>query len=58
MRGLDLGDVDVEEADGVCLARFLGGLVAFDIRQPADAMALIAAMKRRPRQVWDGGLRA
>ena len=57
LRRLDLGDVDVEEADRVCFEGFLGRLVAFDIRQPADAVALIAAMQRRARQVRDGGLK-
>ena len=56
LRGLDLGDVDMEEADRVCLERFLGRLVAFGIRQPADAVALIAAVQGRARQVRDGGL--
>ena len=56
MRRLDLGDVDVEEADRVGLERFLGRLVAFDFRQPADAVALIAAMQRRTRQVRNRGL--
>ena len=56
MRRLDLGDVYVEEADRIGLERFLGRLVAFDFRQPADAVALIAAMQGRTRQVRDGGL--
>src|SRR6516162_2120164 len=54
--GSHLGNVDVKIADRVFPERLLRRFVAFDVRQPADAMALIAAMKRRPRQVWDGGL--
>jgi hypothetical protein len=56
LRGLDLGDVDMKIADRICLERFLGRLVAFGIRQPADAVALIAAVQGRTRQVRDGGL--
>src|SRR5271157_839062 len=44
--GSDLGNIDVEIADGVLFERLLGRLAAFDFRQPADAVALIAAMKR------------
>ena len=36
----DLGDVDVEVADRVALELALVGLVAVDLRQAADAMAL------------------
>ena len=42
---------------GYFLKACLAGLLAFDFRQPADAMALIAAMKRRARQMRDGGLK-
>ena len=45
----DLGNIDVEIADGVLFKRPLRRLVAFDIRQPADAIALIAAIQRRAR---------
>jgi hypothetical protein len=48
-----LGDIDVEVADRVALERLLRGPVAFNIGQPADAMALQAAVQRRPRQVRD-----
>ena len=41
----DLGDVDVEVADRVALELALVGLVAVDLRQAADAMALKAAMQ-------------
>ena len=43
--GLHFGDVDVEVADRVALELLLGRLVAFDIRQAADAVALQAAMQ-------------
>jgi hypothetical protein len=48
-----LCDVDVEVADRVALELLLRRLVALDIRQPADAMTLEAAVQRRSRQVWD-----
>ena len=51
--GLHLGDVDVEVADRVALELLLGRLVAFDLRQAADAVALQAAMQGRARQVRD-----
>lgn len=43
--GLHLGDVDVKVADRVALELFLGFLVASDIRQARDAVALQAAMQ-------------
>jgi hypothetical protein len=43
--GLDLGNVDVEVANRVYLELLLGGLVAFDLRQPRDAMSRQAAMQ-------------
>jgi hypothetical protein len=60
----------MEVADRVALELLLGRLIAFDLRQPADAMAHEAAMqsrgsendpvkhfpKRRPRQVRQGRL--
>jgi len=46
----------VEEADRIGLEGPLGGLVALDLRQPRDAVALEAAMEGRPRQVRDGRL--
>ena len=42
---LHLGDVDVEEANGVALELLTLGLVAIDIRQPRDAMSLQATMQ-------------
>ena len=52
-RRLHLSDVDMEEADRVALELPLGRLVALDIRQPADAMALQTAVQRRARQMRD-----
>ena len=46
LRRLKLGDVDVEEADRIGLELLLRLPVALDRRQPADAMALKAAMQR------------
>ena len=43
--GPHLGDVDVEVADRVALELLLRRLVALDLRQPADAVALQAAMQ-------------
>jgi hypothetical protein len=43
--GPDLGDVDMEVADRVALELALVGLVAVDLRQPADPMTLKAAMQ-------------
>jgi hypothetical protein len=48
--GPHLGDVDVEEADGVGLERRLR-LRSLHLRQPADLMALQATMKRGARQM-------
>ena len=49
--GPDLGNIDVEVADGIALERLFGGLVAGDLGQAADAVALQTAVKRRPGQV-------
>jgi len=54
--GSDLGNIDVEVADWVRLELLLCRLVAGHVGQPADAVALKAAMQGRARQVWDGGL--
>jgi hypothetical protein len=43
--GPDLGDVDMEVADRVALELAPVGLVAVDLRQPADPMTLKAAMQ-------------
>jgi hypothetical protein len=45
LAGMYLGDVDVEVADGVALEALFRRLVALDIRQAADAMALKASMQ-------------
>lgn len=42
--GADLGDVDMEVADRIGPERLLVRLVAGDIRQPLDAMALKTAV--------------
>lgn len=51
--GSHLSKIDVEVANGVRLELRSGRLVAIDIRQPADAVALQAAMQRGARQMWD-----
>ena len=43
--GLDFGDIDMEEADRVALELLLRRLVALDIRQPADVVALETAVQ-------------
>lgn len=55
--GSDLGNVDVEETDGVALDGLLW-LVAFHLRQSADAMPLQASVQRRARQVRDRRLQS
>lgn len=42
---LHLGDVDVDVADRVALELLLGWLVAFDVRQTRNAVALQATMQ-------------
>ncbi len=49
--GSDLGDVDMKEADRVALELLPRRLLALDIRQAADAVALQAAMQRRTCQM-------
>jgi hypothetical protein len=49
--GLNLGDVDMEEADRVGLEPLLQLLVALDLRQSTDAVTLKASMQRRARQM-------
>ncbi len=44
--GLHFCDVDVEKADWVALKLFLRRFIACDLRQPADAVTLQAAMQR------------
>ena len=43
--GVELSDVDVEIADRISLELFLRRLAALDLGQPADALALEAAMQ-------------
>jgi hypothetical protein len=56
--GPDLGDVDVEEADRVALEPRALRLVPVRLGQPADAVALEAAMQARAGEVRNGGLKA
>jgi hypothetical protein len=49
--GLHLGNIDVEEADGVAFELLALGFVAFDIRQARDTVTLQTPMQRRPCQV-------
>ncbi len=51
--GSHLGDVDVEVADRVALELAPGRLVTLDLGQPADAVALEAAVQRRARDTRD-----
>lgn len=51
---LHLGDIYVEEPDGISLEALALGLVALDIRQAGDVVALEAAMQCRSCQVRDG----
>ena len=55
-RRVDLSQIDVEVAERVGLEARPLGLVAVDLRQSADAVALQAAMQRRAGQMWDRGL--
>src|SRR6266849_5760155 len=50
---MDLGDVDVEVTDRVGLELALVGLVAVDLRQAVNTVALQAAVQRRAGQVGD-----
>ena len=54
--GPDLGNVDVEEANRVALEPGARRLVPIGVRQPADAVALQAAMQARAGEVRKGGL--
>jgi hypothetical protein len=51
--GPHFGEIDVKVADGVCLELRPCRLAAVDLGQPADAMALQTAVKRRARQMRD-----
>jgi hypothetical protein len=55
--GPDLGDIDVEVADGVGLELPSRRSVAVDIRQASDAVTLEATMKRGPCQARDRRLK-
>lgn len=52
-RGMNFGQIDVEVADWIALEFPFCGLVALDIRQPADPMPLQTSMQRRPGQMRD-----
>jgi hypothetical protein len=54
---LNLSNIDVKIADRVGFKSLPGRLVAFHIRQTADAMALIPAMQGRARQMRDRRLK-
>jgi hypothetical protein len=56
--GPHLGQVDVEEADRIGIELFPPGLVAFNVRQPADAMTFQATVKRRAGELRDRGLKS
>ena len=43
--GANFGDVDVEVTDRVVLERFFTPCIAFNLRQPADVVALEQAMQ-------------
>ena len=55
---LDFGDVDVKEADRVGLEPLLGLYVTFNVRQTINAVALQAAVQRRPAQTRNSGLQS
>ena len=55
--GPDLSDVDVEVADGVALELGAARLIALGVRQPADPMALQAAVQAGAPQVRDRRLK-
>lgn len=54
--GLHLGDVDMEESDGVVLKFLALRLVSLDIRQARNAVSLQAPMQSLSCQVRDGRL--
>jgi hypothetical protein len=56
--GADLGEVDVEVAERVAREAFLLRLVAFGLRQPADAVPFQAAVQAGAREMRDGRLQA
>jgi hypothetical protein len=58
LHGLNLGDIDMKEADGVTLELLTFRLVTLDIRQARDAVPLKASMQGGPRQMWNGWLKS
>ena len=58
LAGADLGDVEVEEPDRIGFERPLARLVALDLRQAADAVAVQAAVQAGSRQVRQGRLQS
>jgi len=54
--GMDLGEVDAEEAGRVGLEPASGRGAALDFEQPGDVVSLEAAVQRRPGRMRDGGL--
>ena len=56
--GMNLGDVHVEVADGVFSELLLRRLVAFDLRQAADAVTLQTAMEAGAGQARDACLQS
>ena len=55
--GRHLGDIQVEEAEGIALEPLALRLAAFDIWQAGDTVSREAPMQRWPRQVRDRRLR-
>ena len=53
---MDLGDIDVEEADRISLELFLAGLSPSTSGNRRDPVALQAAMQRGAREMRDGRL--
>ncbi|AML51139.1 hypothetical protein RC74_07580 [Falsihalocynthiibacter arcticus] len=51
LHSLNLGNVDMKEADGVTLELLALRLVTLDIRQAGDAVPLKTTMQRRPGQI-------
>ena len=58
LRSSNLGDVDMKIADRIGLEFAFGRGFAFDLRQPGDPVALQTPVKRRARQMRDGGLQS
>ena len=53
-RGANFRQIDMEVADRIVLELLPSSLVAFDFRQPADAMPFQTAMQRRAGQMRNG----